>query len=77
MTNGMCLRIKAFALSGRWDVMSYYPGRCPGLWDCWAFSPPLLRSVSGVGPSARFCYALSLGLGFQPALYVTIGLSAL
>ena len=53
MTNGMCLRIKAFALSGRWDVISYYPGRCPGLWDCWAFSPPLLRSVSGVGLSAR------------------------
>jgi len=29
----------AFALTGRWCGMYVNPGRCPGLWACWAFSP--------------------------------------
>ena len=30
-------------LQGAWFVFVRYPGRCPGLWRNWAFSPHYLR----------------------------------
>ena len=71
-----------FALSERKLVGSLYPGRCPGLYSYWAFSPSLLSAstlvrchgYTPVGLSIRICsqHQLLYGamviqlLGFQP-----------
>ena len=45
-------------LQGAWVVFIRYPGRCPGLWRYWAFSPLLFEFLHTLlrafGLSARF-----------------------
>ena len=38
-----CLLFFIVALTGRLPFVFVYPGRCPGLWKHWAFSPSLRK----------------------------------
>ena len=62
--------------------IQYYPGRCPGLYSHWAFSPSLLPTSTAVrchgythvGLSARLCSQHQLLYGVMGC--ILIGLSA-
>ena len=53
-------------LQGAWFVFVRYPGRCPGLWRNWAFSPHYLHfdtpSTKSAGQLWQGCHTLLLFL---------------